>query len=324
MLRIHSYLLSLPSLRITAGAPLQPLLPLQPLSLHEYVNVAMVEIKNRKKLEAKVWNLNGSNRRRADKAARRDSELGKAREAVKGEGEGVVVGIAVVTHEKGKRVSSIDGARLVEQRLIIAEQRKKVLEIGWATWNKGNPVDEIAVEHVKIKEHLHIHNGDFVPDRRDGESRREVARARRSSSAPFTAFAYGISRTLSLEKACDLLWDAIDSTPDRPVTVVANGPYLSSPALDLGDIEPRPFDLGVLFRGARKDQGAPSTLKDMMKWYDVDYQEEKLYNAGQFGSLLSFPPVEPQLTRRSCSVYRQRRQVYPRCISTAWEEGLIV
>lgn len=169
MLRIHSYLLSLPSLTVTSGAPSHPLLPLQPLSLHEYVNVAMLEIKNRKKLEAKVWNLNGSNKKRAGKAVKRESELRRAKEAAKGEGEGVVVAIAVVVHEKGRRVSTMDRARLVGRELIIAEQRKKVLEIGWATWTKGTPMSEIAVEHVKIEEHLQIHNGEFVPDRRDGE-----------------------------------------------------------------------------------------------------------------------------------------------------------
>jgi len=50
----------------------------------------------------------------------------------------------------------------------IAEQRKKVLEIGWAIWSKGAPTSEVSVEHIKIQEYLHLHNGDFVPDRRDG------------------------------------------------------------------------------------------------------------------------------------------------------------
>ncbi|ORY92908.1 hypothetical protein BCR35DRAFT_327986 [Leucosporidium creatinivorum] len=240
MLRIRSYLLSLPSLIITS-AP-QPLFQLQPLSLQEYINVGMVEIKSRKKLEAKVWNLNGSNKRRAGKAAKRDSVLESARKEAKGEGEGAVVAIAVVAYEKGKR-------------------RKKVLEIGWATWTKGAPTSEIKVEHIKIEEYLHIHNGDFVPDRRD-------------------AFAFGTSKTLPFEEACDLLYDEIESTPTRPVTLVGNATYLPVSALNLAELQPPPFDLGVLFRSARKDQGVASTLRDMVQWYGVGYEEERLFNAG--------------------------------------------
>jgi len=81
-----------------------------------------------------------------------------------------------------------------------------------------------------------------------------------------------------------MLYEEIESTSERPVTVVGNATYLPVSALDLGDLHPPPFDLGVLFRSARKDQGVDSTLKDMMKWYGVEYQEERLYNAGKWGS----------------------------------------
>lgn len=122
--RILGYLITLPP--TSPSAPSEQLPALQPVSLRDYYNVSLVEYSGRKKIEAKMWNLNGTNRRRASKASEREEKLELAREAAE-EGEGKVVAISMVLHEKGRRRrvrQSSDRCDRATANLLGAESRR--------------------------------------------------------------------------------------------------------------------------------------------------------------------------------------------------------
>lgn len=178
-----------------------------------------------------------------------------------------VVAFSVSAYEKGKK------------------KKKRVLEIGWAKTRIGERVEAIEVHHVVIKEHLALRNGLSVPDRKDGESFVGIPelylRGRDLWPRSFAAFDVGDSQILPYAQARDLLLIAI-SSPDRDLPLVGSAVHWPLQVLGLDLALPTSFDIGSLYRTARRDRGIGSTLEDLIKKYSVPYRADLLHNAGEF------------------------------------------
>lgn len=122
----------------------------------EYVNFYSLPIKTRAGYHQKMIMLSRGNLKRAEIAQKRAQMLREAKDLTRSRGRGggntYVVAVCVGVSEASK------------------PKPKPVLDIGRAKWRVGDPVGKINSTFIRIKEHQHIRNSRFVPDRADGTS----------------------------------------------------------------------------------------------------------------------------------------------------------